>query len=90
MRARPRLGEVATHNEASLAMAEVVRGTAIEIAMTTTIIVRRDMAVRKGCGGRTALKHSLIQSVQLHDFGCNLQLQLLQKEEEEKIINFFF
>ena len=67
-------------------MAEVARGTAIEIAMTITIIVRRDMAVRKGCGGRTALKHSLIQSVQLHDFGCNLQqLQLLQKEEEEEI-----
>ena len=68
-------------------MAEVVRGTAIEIAMTITIIVRRDMAVRNTLRGRTALKHSLIQSVQLHDFGCNLQqLQLLQKRRR----NYFF
>ena len=83
------VGGVATHNEASLAMGELAGRTANKIAMTISIIARRDMAVRSGCGGRIALKHSLIQSVQLHDFDCNyssssLQLACQIEEEERK------
>ena len=65
------VGGVATHNEASLAMAELAERTANEILMTISIIFRHGMAVRNCCRvGRIALKHSLIQSVQLHDFDC--------------------
>ena len=80
------VGGVATHNEASLAMGELAGRTANKIAMTISIIARRDMAVRSGCGGRIALKHSLIQSVQLHDFDCNYSssLQLACQIEEER------